>query len=269
MAPRRRLLALLLALTACSPAISPRTGDTTPAGKVGWNVHAALWNFGWGHFKRPSGSEKSVSMGGMEIYPEDSTLPWVMSAGFGNFEAGVRYGVTRWFEVGASLGFQRAGGEVRFAVLDEDNGDAVSLALGAGGAYTSVGHGPWARAGADLSIRLGSVAPLLNLYVSHGATYHSAYLDVPGDEDCPFEAPWQPCGLLLGALSYQTRLTGALGVAISPERGEKAGAVILALVPHVVLWSSDPERVLHTSRREVPYQDAGLHIMVGGQGPGW
>ena len=52
-------LALLLAATSCSPAISPRTGDTAPAGKFGWSVHTALWNFGWGHFKGP-GDENGV-----------------------------------------------------------------------------------------------------------------------------------------------------------------------------------------------------------------
>ncbi|MDC0743125.1 hypothetical protein [Polyangium mundeleinium] len=51
------------------------------------------------------------------------------------------------------------GGEVRFAVLDEDAKAPASLALSASGYYMSVGDGPWARVGADLSIRLGSVAP--------------------------------------------------------------------------------------------------------------
>jgi hypothetical protein len=264
--PRALLLALPLA--ACSPAIAPRTGDTAPAGKAGWSVHAVLWNFGWGHFEQGSGQETPASTGGADIYPEEDTIPTFMSAGFGNYEVGVRYGVNRWLELGASLGFQRVGGEVRFAVLDEDDRDTVSLALGAGGYYTAVGHGPWGRAGLDLSIRLRDLAPLFNLYVSHGAAYHTAYLDVPGDDDCPFEAPWQPCGVLLGAFSKETRLTAALGVAIGAGR-EKEGAFTVGLAPHWVLWSSKPERVLNEGRGEVLQHDAGIHIILGGQGPGW
>ncbi|MRG94094.1 hypothetical protein [Polyangium spumosum] len=267
--PRLHPLALLpLALLACSPAITPRTGDTTPAGKFGWSVHAVAWNFGWGHFERPSGAETPVTTGGADIYPEDSTFPWFLSSGLGAYEVGFRYGLKRWLEIGASLGFQRFGGEARFAVLDEDNGDPVSLVLGAGGYYTGVGHGPWGRAGLDLSKRLGRVAPLFNLYVSHGAAYHTAYLDLPGDDDCPLEGPLPQCGLLLGAFSNETRLSAALGVAIGAGT-EKIGAVTIGVVPHVVLGASSQVRALHLDRAEVPHHDAGLHIVVGGQGPGW
>ena len=266
---RALLLALPLAAAACSPAIAPRTGDTAPPGEVAWSLHAALWNFGWGHFEPGSGEHIPASTGGSDTYPEKQTIPLFMSAGFGNYEVGVRYGVRRWLELGASLGFQRVGGEVRFAVLDEDADDTVSLALGAGGYYTAVGDGPWGRAGLDLSVRLGHLAaPLFNLYVSHGAAYHTAYLDVPGDDDCPFEAPWQPCGLLLGAFSNETRLTASLGIAI-PVGKEKEGAITFGLVPHFVLWSSKPELVLNEGRGEVLEHDAGLHIMFGAQGPGW
>lgn len=260
-------LPVLLTVSACSPAIAPRTGDTTPAGKFGWSVHGALWNFGWGRFER-SPRDESVSTGGMDIYPEDRTFPWIMSAGLGMYDFGFSYGVTRWFELGASLGFQRMGGEARFAVLDEDNGDPVSLALGAGGYYTAIGHGPWGRAGLDVSIRLGQVAPLFNLYVSHGATYNSAYYDVPGNDDCPFEAPWQPCGELVGVFSYETRLSAALGVAFSVKKGDETpGVVTFGLVPHVVLHAYGQDRALG-SRSDLRH-DAGLHVVIGGQGPGW
>ncbi|MDC0740068.1 hypothetical protein [Polyangium mundeleinium] len=263
------LLALLVTLPACSPAIAPRTGDTTPAGQFGWSVHATLWNFGTGHFERGNAEDESVSTGGADIYPETETFPWFMSAGFSVYDVSLRYGVNRWFELGASLGFQRLGGEARFAVLDEDNGDPVSMALGAGGYYSAIGHGPWGRAGFDLSIRLGRVAPLFNLYVSHGATYNSAYLDLPGDDDCPEEAPWQPCGQLQGVLWNETRLSAALGVAFAVGKEEgKQGAFTFGLVPHLVLHSFGEERALGTWGEDLRH-DAGLHIVIGGQGPGW
>ncbi|MDC3952749.1 hypothetical protein [Polyangium jinanense] len=261
-------LPLLLTVPACSPAIAPRTGDTTPAGKFGWSVHGTLWNFGWGHFEGGAGEDESVSTGGADIYPETETFPWFWSAGFSVYDVGLRYGVTRWFELGASLGFQRLGGEARFALLDEDNRDPVSLAFGAGGYYSAIGNGPWGRAGFDLSMRLGSVAPLFNLYVSHGAAYNTAYRDLPGDDDCPEEAPWQPCGQLVGVFSNETRLTAALGVAFSLGKEGEQQVLSFGLVPHVVLHSYGQERALG-GRAEDLRHDAGLHIVLGGQGPGW
>lgn len=137
--------------------------------------------------------------------------------------------------------------------------------LGGGFYYSAIGDGPWGRAGVDLSTRLGPVAPLLNVYVSHGATYHSARIDLPGDEDCPEEGyPGLECGVLYGASSMETRLSVAVGLAWA--LGEEA-ALSFGAVPHVVLHATRPEP--GGGGPEVVHHDAGLHLVFGVQTPGW
>ncbi|EYF03196.1 hypothetical protein [Chondromyces apiculatus] len=255
-------------VTACSPAMAPRTGDLAPEGRFALNAAVAAWSFGTGTVGAPEGrppeERPRESTGGMELPGDGSTFDTVVAVA-GMWDFGVRYGLLSWVEVGASVGFQRLGGELRFGVLDEDRGDPLSVALSGGGYYSAVGRGPWGRAGVDMSLRLGSVAPLLDVYVSHGASTHSALVDLPGDEDCPEEAPFMACGELRSTRWNETRLSAALGAGFSTG---KDVAITVGVVPHVILGHAamEGERL---SRSEDVIHEAGLHLVVGLQTPGW
>jgi hypothetical protein len=266
---RARVLALLALVAAivvaCAPIASPRTANTLPEGKLGGGFRMAGWAFGSGRLAGSEGEQRAYT-GGADVPQETNGFSYVMSGL--PWEADLRYGLARWAEVGASVGFQRLGGELRLAVLDEDVGHPLSVAASAGGYYSAVGDGPLWRLGVDSSVRFDRVAPLLGLYLSRGASYHSALLDVPGDEDCPKEGwPGSRCGIYLAATSWETRLSAPLGLAIDTGEYETM-AVVLGAVPHLVIHASEPRSVTG-ERPEVVHHDMGLHIVAGVELPGW
>ena len=267
---RAALRSVLLSLfaaeaTACAPVAAPRTANTLPAGDFGGGVRMAGWAFGSGRLAGPGGEQRTYT-GGADVPQEKGGFSYVLSGL--PWEGELRYGLSRWAEVGASVGFQRLGGELRVAVVDEDIGHPLSVAVSSGGYYSAVGDGPLWRFGVDSSLRLGPVAPLLGLYLSRGATYHSANLDLPGDEDCPSEGwPGSQCGVKIAASSWETRLSAPLGLAITTGEYDTM-AIVIGAVPHLVLGATEPSRDTD-ERPEIVHHDMGLHIVVGIETPGW
>jgi hypothetical protein len=257
--------ALLAASAACSPAISPRTADLAKVGKLAGAARISPLSLGEAKLTT-AGSPKPqyVSTSGGEIPPEGKGFAYIVGV-MGSWELDLRYGVAQWAEIGVSYGFQRMGGEIRFGVVDEDRGQPFSLAASYGAYYSAIGNGPWARAGIDISKRFGRLAPMLNLYVSRGVNYHSSIVDLPGDQDCPKDSVY-PCGVLIGARWYETRLTASIGIAAELDENK---AFVLGLVPHVILSHSPPEEEARFKATRTLEHETGLHIVFGAQLPGW
>jgi hypothetical protein len=65
---------------------------------------------------------------------------------------------------------QELGGGFRVALLDEHNGDALSLAVGTSVAFRTFtsNNRPWASLGVDLSRGFESITPFFNGYITYG-----------------------------------------------------------------------------------------------------
>jgi hypothetical protein len=236
-----------------------------PSGELGGAARLSALSIGTATLESPREEFRTTPTGGVEIPPEGEGFNDVFSA-LGFFELELRYGLSTWAELGGSLGFQRMGTEIRVGVLDEDRGNGVSLAIAYGAYYSAIGRGPLWRAGVDVSKRFGRVAPMFNFYVSRGGSYHSSTVDLPDELECPREeAGAVPCGVVIGARWYETRLTAALGLAYARD---KRFAFVLGIVPHAIVEHTPPTPTKET-RPEKLYHEAGMQIVLGAQVPGW
>lgn len=257
---------LLSGAAACSPAVAPRTADLVAPGDIGGAARISAWSFGTATLESPGEKFRTTSTGGVEIPPDESeTFNYIFGV-IGFWELDLRYGLSEWAEIGGSIGFQRMGGEIRFALLDEDRRHPLSLAFSYGAYYSAIGAGPFMRAGFDVSKRWGRWAPMFNFYASRGAGYHSSTVDLPGDASCPEEQrAGLPCGVLIGARWYETRLTAGLGIAYA--RDERF-AFVLGVTPHAIVEHTRPVRTKE-ARPDTLFHEAGMQIVLGAQVPGW
>lgn len=92
---------------------------------------------------------------------------------YNNLTLELRHAFIDDLEVGAVLGFQKLGGAVRYGVLQQDRGDALSLAAEVAGGWRPWSKGPWGRAGVDVSHTAGQTHPFLNAYVTYGRELHA------------------------------------------------------------------------------------------------
>ncbi|NUP13086.1 MAG: hypothetical protein HOW73_44160 [Polyangiaceae bacterium] len=260
-APTILAAAALLSLVACSPTIGPRTADTAPEGEFAFSGSATALHLGWGNVRAEHAPAPTREFtGGGDMYPDDQTFAWGFSAST-LYEIELRYGLTRWAEMGAFAGFSRIGLEGRFALMDEDIGHPLSIAASYGAAYSAIGDGAWMRGGLDFSVRAtDDVAPFFDVYVSREATTHSAH---QGDTPCPEEGyPGTVCGVFIAERQNEVRLTLALGLAFRVDRTVLRGSLAPYIPLHAVSLTC-PECT--GEARPI----AGGHAIIGFDYPAW
>jgi hypothetical protein len=217
----------LLLLCGCfAVGVEPRSADLAEPGRIG----------GAGTFSvmgvAPSEADVQTTDGRSGVNDEvvamrAATHPLiVIGSVVYNTQGRFRVGVVRGVELGVDAGLQQLGGEVRVAVLDEDRGAPVSLALGGGSAwrpFMSVAL-PWTQVGLQLSSRVGSITPLVNLHASWGPETHALFLDESfsrecsgfGDEGCGEFAP--PTNLQIHRAEMRLHLPIGLSYTVSELR---------------------------------------------------
>ena len=214
-----------LACAACQPAAFPRTAEVAPHGKITAEVHmqTGAWE-----------PQRTVTADGRELRAEAAFFP-MLSGGF-------RVGV-RGCEFGGAYAMTRVLGEVRCGILQERNGAPFSLATsGAIGIDYGPVTRPVGRVGVDLSVRLGPVRPLVDVYLS------------TADQLRWIEDPWDPPpdGPVPGSKSVvrtEVRLTVPFGIAIEivrpdpraadqGDRSQPTWSLVLGATPFTVLHAS-------------------------------
>jgi hypothetical protein len=143
-----------------------------------------------------------------------------------------------WCEIGPLVSAMRAGAELRCAVMDEDLGHPLSIAL-SGGVFDQWGkadQGHELRAGLDLSMRVGWATPLLNIYIA----------SVPNRwevrQHAPFEKRLDGAPDSVSVIRDEVVLSIPLGLGFGGQgrsESDMRGRVIVGVVPGITL-SADP-----------------------------
>jgi hypothetical protein len=137
-------------------------------------------------------------------------------------------------EGGITLGLPRAGIELRCGVLDEQRGDPFALALSVAAAHQLlfVPLSNEARAGLDVSVRVGSIKPLLDVYIGHGPhQWVIADSRLP-----PFQAQEWNFGsghVEISSQRTEWTLSVPMGIALAPTG--QPNMVVLGVVPQFIL----------------------------------
>lgn len=220
--------------------IQPRTGDLAQGGTVTAGGTFVIAGYAPGTFRSADGGSSTGDSAQRAVTD-------FLSAMFGYFLWEVT-GAVRWapvdgLEVGGSLGIQQQALELRGALLDEDRGAPISLAVSGMAAWRPIYdlHAGWYAVGLDVSRRFGVVAPLIDVYVSYGAERHAIRLDADQDPGCgsfgdPGCGEYGP-GRHLVSLRDEVRLTFAAGASI--EVGDNAW-LTFAVSPYWIAWAADP-----------------------------
>ena len=227
------LVSLSLVLVGCvHGALQPRTADLAAPGDSALDLNFNVYTFASGDAE--VGREPVEVRSGLRGQAIVPILAVFLPAY--NSEIEFRRGLLDRFEIGAILGLQQFGFEMRAALLDEDLAQPLSSALSVGAFYrpfmdpTAI----WLRAGLDLSRRFANFAPLLNIYVSHGPEAHLLSADA-FDDMCP-EDEFVSCGLVMTRM--ETRLDGAVGIAMYPGDDSDVG-ITFSVAPYYTLWADD------------------------------
>lgn len=225
MSSRRGLLGCLLLVGAsgCAPAFVLRTAETAEKGEFAGQFMFVPVHLGWGDAVVPNAPRGTptarVFTGGADLHPAGEANA-IYGGVTGLYEFDLRYGLSDRVEMGAFLGMQRVGGEIRAAPLSERADHPFSIATSFGVAYEALGDGPFMRAGVDVSKRWGRFAPFVNAYVSRAFTSHGAHV---GDDPCPPEGyPGTVCGVGVNELQDELRVSFGVGASV---RAEKVQAV--------------------------------------------
>lgn len=243
--------------------IQPRTADLGPQGGTSMGLNVNLYSTADGKVELPSGEIVEGNSG----FRSEPVLPFLaLFAPVYNSELSFRHAVYNGLEIGALLGLQQIGMEMRVAALDEDRGAPFSLAPSMALNYrpftdtTSV----WIRGGFDVSRRIGSVAPFIDVYVSHGPESHLFSSDDFETEPCSSD-DWEFCGLQI--TRTETRLTGAIGIALFRD-GSNYDYMTLAISPHYTISTGDDDEIVCENCEHDPgvvslSEDYGIHFTFG------
>lgn len=231
--------------------MQPRTADLTHKGEWASSLDWAGYTLAPGEVDTVAGDHVD-GVYGMRHFPHPMVA--FMMLPFLSGVAQVSAGVSDRMELSGILGIQELGAEVRYALLDEDSGDRVSLSASSAVVYRPLqvrgsdvkfARYPGARAGLELSHRGKKVTPFADLAVSFAPENYGQLLPERlspdcgsfGEEGCGEYGP--PRQFLISR--DEVRLTGGFG--LSFENGSRnpykdsSGAFHLALVPYVTLWS--------------------------------
>lgn len=153
-------------------------------------------------------------------------------------ELGGAYGLADGLELGGVIGMTRVGVELRTGVLGRHPAQLVALALSAGVAkqvFLAPRGIEW-RGGVDLSLRLGALRPLVNVYLGYVPSRQVVTLpDLAGESTLDRQGDDLP-DAVIDQVRDELRLSVPIGVAIGGhDDGDAAHVVTLVLIPEVVL----------------------------------
>lgn len=240
------LVAMACGAVACTPAVAPRSGRVLEPGGFAVEFRATPAAGAPATVELEKLTGHSVEVDGNSaarfVVP---TLAW-----FGPWmwlEYGFRFGLFEPCELGLDYGMMQLGAEARCGLLDDRDGDPVSLAVGAAALYQAahLESGWLGRLSTDLGLPLGRSgwSLIAGFAVQYGAHGHAMTLD-EGDVDEKFledsddflfagPPPWAYLE------RRELRLTGHLGATLDFEDG--AGGLTLAVVPWGSAWvDSEP-----------------------------
>jgi len=248
-------------LGGCASMVPLRTADVMEPGEGRIVVQSTFVLEPGGSISSESGARTQVTAFG----GAGTTLDGILLA-LASLELQAGLGASEDCEVGFVLGLAwRVGAELRCAALDEDDGDALSLALSLQAGIRLVLWHPWIRAGVESGGRASdTVAPFGAIYGSWGRHWHA----------------WEP-GLFGGdIIRDEIRVHALAGLALAPA-GWTAGApdpnasigaalagVTMWWSPHAWLGELEPPGIFtvsspETERRRL-HREWGGAVLLGG-----
>jgi hypothetical protein len=165
--------------TACfNVGIPVRSADLPSPGDIGVHAQTSLVTYAPGEVEASDGSDTQALFGQRVSPIMEMFLLYPLLSGTVGLEVGVANGVAIDFAVGP----QQLGADLRLALLQQRDGQPLSLSLAAGGAYRPFLEAttPWLLAGLDLSHRWTPAVVSANLYASYGPESHITLLS--GDQ---------------------------------------------------------------------------------------
>lgn len=205
------LLVFAVFLTGCfHTSAQSRLGDVVAAGHVSAGVQVDVASLAFGEV------DGETQWWGARSYQHPLMMmafPMFMSQGFLNVGLGNN------IEIGATLGVQELGGELRYGLtqqpVDGDDGISAAISVGAGWRPFMVDDFPHMQAGIDISKRYDTLAPHVNLYVTYGPQFNVT--SGPSFDCKSFSQPG--CGEYspskqYGAARRELRLQTAVGLTI-------------------------------------------------------
>lgn len=224
--------------TACfNSGVTPRTADLLDPGEIGGGFNFTVLTYAPGKITLDDGDIVTGNSGKRAII---HPLSWLVIHGI-NSQGWFRVGLPAGFEVGATIGGQQLGGELRYALLDEDAGAPVSLVIGGSAMWrvASKISAPWLGFNVDLSRRFERYTSIFNIALTCGPEDHAMRLSEAqnsdcgalGDEGCSAYGP--PRHYIVS--QRELRLATPIGVGI--KNRDTGGDFIVSLVPYFNLWS--------------------------------
>jgi hypothetical protein len=246
----------------CTSAVMPRTADVLGRRELAFSTHLPMGAYAPGRvgIEDERGSHLAAGNSGSALAPGHLLI---MTGFLAGIELGVRAGLGAGCEAGLMLGYVRVGAEVRCAVVDEDSGQPLSVAVAGAGGYSFRGDGGFARLGLDVSRRFGTSGPLLNLALSRGPEVHQVNLDVPSYDS--------HSGAVAEVVRDELRWTSLVGYGfhVPQPAQEHVGTVYLGVAPYFTLRAEEPRRLechacLPEARLTSFDEDWGIVFVVGG-----
>ncbi|MCA9559773.1 MAG: hypothetical protein KC583_14555, partial [Myxococcales bacterium] len=218
----------------CQATIHPRPARVAAAGELAWDVHLPLTRLGPASVDGTlNGTERTVSAIATGVW--DGTAVWVPPVWF---DGAVAVGVGGGCALGGLLSPFRVGLEARCQVVE----GGLDLALSAASAWLPFfdRDGPWARAGADLSVEGETVTWMAGVYGAYGPeTWWLLPIDTPKGFDDPVDPNTADGG---GSGLRATRTEAAVAVPLGVGWVVRDGLVrllTLGLVVRHPLWADD------------------------------
>lgn len=249
--------------------IQPRTGDLVRAGSITAGGTMTVAGFAPGSYDLKSGGESS---GNSAQTAQFHILMEMFAYFIQNAQGFIRWAPIDGLELGGSVGVQQQSIDIRGALLDEDTGAPFSVALSATAAWRPIYDvaSDWYSLGFDVSRRFGSVAPLLDVYVSYGDERHAVALDADDSGGCNgFGDPGcgeYSAGSILVARRDELRLRFAVGAAFEVEDD---AWMTVAVVPYWTAWAGEPHELIceNCAAGIVPtrfVEEWGIYLTLGG-----
>jgi hypothetical protein len=232
----------LLASGCFNAGIPIRTADLPAPGNVGGHLQVTALTYAPGETVGSDGS-RGEPFFGQRVGLLDPLVVIILPASLAIFNGalGVEVGLADGLSIDLSLGLQQLGGDLRLALMDQDDHAPVSLALSAGAAYRPFIDAtiPWLSAGLDLSRRWTSVVAIANFYATYGPESHVAYLwgeqsDQSTDDD-EGAAPY------FALTRDEVRLNLSLGLGPTTRSQDLESDFLFALVGYWTAMTESPD----------------------------
>lgn len=237
-------VALLGSVGCFNAGVPVRTADMPRGGHPSLHLNMTMVTYASGRFATSAGEVEGNSGQRAKLHP----IAWLAIHAI-NTVGSFHIGATDWFSVGAIFGVQQLGGELRFGLADQDDGDPFSVSAAASAAYRPFieAEGGWYATGLDISRRFGGWALLLNLYLSYGPEAHA--VGPPEALDCE-SVSQEGCQEMeygpppyLAATRDELRLHAAIGGGPAGRDRHTRFAVYFALVGYATAYAAAPHHL--------------------------